>query len=485
MKHHTETSERELTPDLAELLSQLRAVASFDPQRYTQHKGERLNAYMRAWGLKSCVVAVSGGIDSAVVLALVHAASRMTASPIERIVAVLLPVHDPQAATNQQEATARGQEVCAALGIEPTLVDLSTAHAVTKTLVDEALGVQGEGWAAGQLVAYQRTPALYYVTSLLSQQGQPAILVGTTNRSEGAYIGYFGKASDGLVDVQLISDIYKREVFELGRHLKVPASVLSATPTGDMYDGRVDEEVFGTSYDFVELFLRLKQMPDAERQAAERALSEAGQQRLALLSARLEALHRYNAHKYLGMSPAVHLDLLDCSIPAGWRYSTWSDATSETRETGRPVANGDPSDSRQCSDEAARSEPLASSGGPRDVPARLESLALLRDGWMNGQGLRPAPAGLAWLSKAWVEVWPAKTSLPDVYPTLEGGVVLEWNTAEASLWAELDLNTRVVEVLVARTADGDVLEEARLELDKAGQWEALASLVQRYTGEPA
>ena len=94
---------------------------------------------------------------------------------------------------------------------------------------------------------------------------------------------------------------------------------------------------------------------------------------------------------------------------------------------------------------------------------------------------KPSPSGLAWLSKAWTEAWPDEAALPYAYPTPEGGVQFEWSTAETSLTAELDLNTRVAEVLVSRTADGEVLEEARLELDKAEQWEALAGLVQRYT----
>jgi hypothetical protein len=93
----------------------------------------------------------------------------------------------------------------------------------------------------------------------------------------------------------------------------------------------------------------------------------------------------------------------------------------------------------------------------------------------------PSPSGLAWLSKAWTEAWPDEAALPYAYPTPEGGVQFEWSTAEASLTAELDLNTRVAEVLVSRTADGEVVEEASLNLDAADAWAALAGLVQRHT----
>lgn len=136
----------------------------------------------------------------------------------------------------------------------------------------------------------------------------------------------------------------------------------------------------------------------------------------------------------------------------------------------------DQSDTRKRIEQVTRIESL----DPLDVPARLESLALLRDGWMDGQGLRPLPSGLAWLSKAWTDTWPDDVALPYAYPTPEGGVQFEWSTPEVSLTAELDLNTHVAEVLVSRTADGEVVEEASLNLNEADQWDALICVVRLH-----
>ena len=44
-----------------------------------------LNEYMRKSGLKGCVVSVSGGVDSAVIMALVEKAKRKENSPIQRV----------------------------------------------------------------------------------------------------------------------------------------------------------------------------------------------------------------------------------------------------------------------------------------------------------------------------------------------------------------------------------------------------------------
>ena len=310
-------------PELCGALERLRRRRGFDAKRYLQAKEIVLNEYLRNAGLDACVVGVSGGVDSAVVLGLATRARARPNSPLKKIIAAMLPVFDP-GATNQSEATARGQEVARAFGVEPVVIDLSPGHAALKASIDSAVGVVGEPWASGQLVSYARTPALYYMTSLLTQQGHAGILLGTTNRTEGSYLGFIGKASDAMVDVQVISDLHKCEVYLVARALGTPESVLKATPTGDMYDGRVDEEVFGAPYDFVELYLLYKDLADdSERDALKRDWSAAALTQFAAFAHNLEELHRYNRHKYLGKSPAVHLDILKASTPGGWNNSLY------------------------------------------------------------------------------------------------------------------------------------------------------------------
>jgi len=312
-----------LHPELVALLAELRRRRGFVARRCVAAKVSLLNTYMAAAGLRACVVGVSGGVDSAVTLALACAAARAPGSPISRIVAAMMPMFVAEGATNQALALARGREVAGRLGVEQVTVDLSPGHVALKQAADGAMGLVGGPWAAGQLVSYLRSPALYYLTSLLAQAGAPAVLLGTTNRDEGAYIGFFGKASDGMVDIQPISDLHKSEVYQVARHLDVPASVLEAVPTGDVFDGRTDEQMIGASYDFIELYTQILALEDADGRAAllER-LGAAAREQYAELGARLAALHGYNAHKYLGGSPAIHLDVYARAVPGGWREST-------------------------------------------------------------------------------------------------------------------------------------------------------------------
>lgn len=306
----------DLGPILDASLEAVRRERAFDPAAYVKAKTRILNDYMARCGLDACVVAVSGGIDSAVVLGLVEAARRSSGSPIREVVGVLLPVTGTTGVTGQKQATERGIATCKAFSVVPRIVSLAHSFEALTDAVDQAIAVEGGDWAVGQAASYLRTPALYYVTSLLSQQGRRAILVGTTNRDEGGYIGYVGKASDGMVDVQLISDLHKSEVRQVASLLDVPEVVMEAVPTGDMFDGKTDEEVFGFSYDFLELYQswlgkspigRKRMVPDDEARG-----------RFEALARNVEAMHAYNGHKYLSRSPAVHLDVIESAVDGGW-----------------------------------------------------------------------------------------------------------------------------------------------------------------------
>lgn len=175
------------------------------------------------------------------------------------------------------------------------------------------LALPATPWSDGQLVAYTRTPILYNTASILTDNGLPALVVRTTNLSEGGYLGYVGKASDGMVDLQVISDIYKSEVFAVARYLNLPKSVVDAIPSGDMYDGRADEEVFGSTYDFVELYMEW--LADTNRSTALSSNTAFNAN-----AENLESLHAYNRHKYLIGSPSIHLDLWDILVPDGWNH---------------------------------------------------------------------------------------------------------------------------------------------------------------------
>ena len=318
MKVYNEQSDRNLSEQLKEIEKEKRKKRNFNPKDYIEQKSNLLNEYMNKYGLKACVIAISGGIDSAVVLGIVKKASEQTNSPIKKIMPMLLPILKSTGVTNQNEATNRGKELCEKLDLKPYIIDLTSVNNEIRKSLEPVIEIKGEDWAIGQLGPYSRTPVLYYTTSLLNQERFGAIICGTTNKDEGAYLGYVGKASDGMVDVQVISDIHKSEVYQVARELGIPKSIIEAIPSGDMYDSRTDETVFGASYDFVELYLNYLNMEDSEKEKLISSLDEKSKEQFDFYAKNLENLHKYNLHKYMAKSPAVHLDLYDSSVKGGW-----------------------------------------------------------------------------------------------------------------------------------------------------------------------
>lgn len=333
MEIRNHATDMQMHPKLVEALGVVRQERHFKVQDVIDQKAELLNSYYEQAGLSSAVIAVSGGIDSAAVLGMVKYASQLPNSPIKHIVAVTMPDHGNIGVTGQSNAAFLARKVCEAFGVEALEIDISPISETIINKVEAVIGYPSDGkqyWCQGQVTSYARTPTYYYITSVLSAQGRPGLVIGTTNLSEGGYLGYFGKASDGMVDIQLISDLFKSEVYEIGRALGVPQAVLDREPTGDMFDATTDEVVFGAPYDFVELYTTMLQnnfcrgmVEELVREHEIDTGDSSAAEQLEEYSANLERMHRYNAHKYLGRSPAVHLDVLQCGVIGGWDNPAW------------------------------------------------------------------------------------------------------------------------------------------------------------------
>lgn len=313
MNHSPLTPSTPLFPELAAELARVRAARAFNPATYLAAKVQLIAGYLKTHSLRGAVLGLSGGVDSAVVLGILREVQRVHPETLQQVRPLILSTE--LCAIGQHDAAKRARALCDHWGVRCGSADLYETALLLSDRIESAMGVSADSWALGQLTSYIRTPALYYATSLFTSRGCPAIVVGTTNRDEGAYLGYVGKAADGMVDLQVIADLHKSEVYTLARFLGVTQEIIDAVPSGEMHDGRVDEQVFGAPYDFVELYLaRLcGHTLDLER------WSEETHQQWERLAENLEGLHAFNAHKYLVGSPAVHLNVLESAVPGGWK----------------------------------------------------------------------------------------------------------------------------------------------------------------------
>lgn len=117
-----------------------------------------------------------------------------------------------------------------------------------------------------------------------------------------------------------------------------------------------------------------------------------------------------------------------------------------------------------------------------DVPARLDELRTLQDGWFEGGGIAPKKAGLDWFSKMFERNFPNDLPLPHVYPTPEGNIQAEWSIAPNDATLEIDLESHRGEW---HCLNIDTSDETTLALDLADEkgWSSLVDTLRQFVGD--
>lgn len=106
---------------------------------------------------------------------------------------------------------------------------------------------------------------------------------------------------------------------------------------------------------------------------------------------------------------------------------------------------------------------------PLDVSLRLEELAELKPGWLDGCGVALKPQGLQWLAAAFETHYDTDLPLPYLYPTAEGQVRAEWSLGNVEVSLEVDLESKSGHWhALDLTADTD--NEFRTDLDSDQGW---------------
>lgn len=94
----------------------------------------------------------------------------------------------------------------------------------------------------GNIMARVRMIILF---DLAKQLG--ALVCGTENKSE-RLLGYFTRFGDSASDIEPISHLYKTQIYQLARYLKVPDQIINQPPTAGLWNGQTDEDDFGFTY---------------------------------------------------------------------------------------------------------------------------------------------------------------------------------------------------------------------------------------------
>ena len=207
--------------------------------------------------IKSLVVGVSGGIDSAVVSTLCAKTGLPTyvvRMPLQSTYenCQLSDLHCKQLAEKYDNVTN--------VQIELSSVYDQLMHNINWWSEAQHFG-RGE-FTTNDLANANTKSRLRMITLYQIAGAKNGIVVGTGNKVEDYGIGFYTKYGDGGVDIAPIADLYKTEVWELGEYLEVDERICDAIPTDGLWsDKRTDEEQIGASYEQLEEAMEYRRGP--------------------------------------------------------------------------------------------------------------------------------------------------------------------------------------------------------------------------------
>lgn len=189
---------------------------------------------VRKAGFSDVIVGASGGVDSSLVVAL--AARALGAAHVH---AVSMPYR-----TSNPDSVADARAVCHTFDVVLEVVDISAQ-------VDAyfAAHADADRTRRGNKMARERMSVLYDLSAV-----HRALVLGTSNKTE-LLLGYGTLFGDMASALNPIGDLYKTQVYALGRALQLPEPVLSKPPSADLFEGQTDEGDLGLPYATIDVIL--------------------------------------------------------------------------------------------------------------------------------------------------------------------------------------------------------------------------------------
>jgi NAD+ synthase len=191
---------------------------------------------VRKAGFERVVVGLSGGVDSS--LAAFLAAEAL--GP-QNVWGILMPYR-----ASSQESREHAELVVRTLGTNSLCVDITPMVDAYFAGFPDADHVR-----RGNKMARERMTILFDHSARLG-----ALVLGTSNKTE-LLLGYGTLYGDMASAVNPLGDLYKTQVRQIARHVKVPAAIVDKHPSADLWAGQTDEGELGFTYEEVDRALYL------------------------------------------------------------------------------------------------------------------------------------------------------------------------------------------------------------------------------------
>ena len=188
---------------------------------------EFLRESFKKASFSKAVLGLSGGIDSALVAYLLRDALGK-----ENVLAIMMPYK-----SSNPDSLNHAKLVVEDLGINSKTIEITDMIDAYFKNEEEATSLR-----MGNKMARERMSILFDYSSK-----ENALVVGTSNKTE-IYLGYSTQFGDSACALNPIGDLYKTNIWDLSRYLKIPNELIEKKPSADLWEGQTDEQEMGLTY---------------------------------------------------------------------------------------------------------------------------------------------------------------------------------------------------------------------------------------------
>src|SRR3990172_13112600 len=187
-------------------------------------------------GMSHAVIALSGGLDSALSCVLT-----VEALGAENVLVVRMPYK-----ASNRDSLDHAQLLIDQLGVQSKTIEITDMVEPLFKLDPQISKIR-----MGNILARERMIVLYDQSEVFK-----GLVIGTSNKTE-ILLGYSTHYGDSASAINPIGDLYKTQVRQLSRALNIPAPIIDKPPSADLWEGQTDEGELGFTYEEVDKLLYL------------------------------------------------------------------------------------------------------------------------------------------------------------------------------------------------------------------------------------
>lgn len=187
-------------------------------------------------GMSRAVIGLSGGIDSALSLALA-----VDALGKDNVLAVRMPYK-----ASSKDSLDHAQLLIDQLGVPSKTIEITDMVEPLFKLNPEMSKLR-----KGNIMARERMIVIYDQSEVFK-----GLVVGTSNKTE-ILLGYSTLFGDSANALNPIGDLYKTQVRQLSRAMNIPSPIVDKPPSADLWEDQTDEGELGFTYSEADRLLYL------------------------------------------------------------------------------------------------------------------------------------------------------------------------------------------------------------------------------------